>query len=211
MNHTQLKERLVTNTFILNLIFVLICFSCEEKRELESSNDTYLLSLILEKNREEIMSNEIQFISKNDNNYAIKVLKDYRENIEIGDSLKLNELIQSIGLNRFYKEKRSMLKEVLENKDELEYLISQSQNSEWNTSLIDSMYLKTKKKSIARELKISKPIYTKNNQIAFIGINKGSTLSIGVYLFEGEKWKELGLIAPVIIQKETQEIILNSN
>ena len=59
MNHTQLKERLVTNTFILNLIFVLICFSCEEKRELESSNDTYLLSLILEKNREEIMSNEI--------------------------------------------------------------------------------------------------------------------------------------------------------
>ena len=62
MNYIQLKEHLVTNTFILNVIIVLICFSCEEKRELEVSNDIYLLSLILEENREEIMSNEIQLI-----------------------------------------------------------------------------------------------------------------------------------------------------
>jgi uncharacterized protein YggL (DUF469 family) len=190
-------------TVIITTI-ILLCFSCENQKNSSADKDFYLLHLVLKKYKEKISIDKMKFILSNDNRYAIKVLKDYKNTFETGDSVQIKELIQSTGLDRLSEEKRNIIKSILSNKRELEYAISQESIANWDSNFIDSMYLNSSDRIRVKKLRVSKPIYNRAQNIALIEVANGNTLGVFVYFVE-EEWKELGLIAPLITQSKVTD------
>lgn len=190
-------------TVIITTI-ILLCFSCENQKNSSADKDFYLLHLVLKKYKEKISIDKMKFILSNDNRYAIKVLKDYKNTFETGDSVQIKELIQSTGLDRLSEEKRNIVKSILSNKRELEHGISQESIANWDSNFIDSMYLNSSDKIHVKKIRVSKPIYNRAQNIALIEVANGNTLGVFVYFIE-EEWKELGLIAPLITQSKVTD------
>jgi len=200
---TQLKEHLV-NKFYLIIILGVLFISC--KTEIKQ-NDYLLINKIIKQTKEQDLDKTLVFKLNNSNEYVIAILNElnkYEINNERHklDSLKRDLGIIGRGIN--YIDRDEILDKVF-NKSEYYYLISQKDNSQWDLNLIDKFYLEKSNNNYSKTLQLSKPIYTSNNEIALVCINRVTSISVCIYTNVKGKWKEYKLIAPLIVQPKAEK------
>lgn len=194
------------NNFYLLVIICSLSFSCESKAQKGLTKNYLLVNQILENTKEQNLNKTLVFNLNNNNEYVISILKQLHGYELEKNTFKLDSLKQSIGVIQVGRERDSIFDYIF-NKKQYKYLISQKCNSEWEFNLIDTLYLKKTNSKKKQSIKISKPIYTKNNDFALVVIDRVSSISVSVYKKEQTNWVEYRLIAPAFVSPKIKHSI----
>ncbi|TXE13980.1 hypothetical protein ES692_17755 [Psychroserpens burtonensis] len=164
----------------LIVIFILGClvFSCKTNTIINNKSNGYLIiNKIVTQTKKQFLNRTLTLDSLNDNEYVISIIKELEKYQKINDSYKLDSLKHSLGII-----KGDSILNLIFNKEEYEYLISQKENSPWDLNLIDKLDINENNEDIKQVLHIGKPIYTKNNDFALVYFYKSTRLGISIYI-----------------------------
>ena len=195
---------------MIKLLVILISFnlSCINSEKENTMKDDYLLvDKIVKQTKEQNLEKTLILSLDNNNEYVISIInKLYKSEIE-GDIFKLDSLKQTTGIVLNYPNEINKTKSLnmIFNKNEYEYLISQKESSKWDFNLINETYFEKDNNKSHLKIKISKPIYTLDSKFALIYIYKQATSGIMIYKKTKEAWLEYRLIAPSLNQPKAEK------
>jgi hypothetical protein len=137
----------------------------------------------------------------NDNRYLVSVFEKLNDLENEKDKVKCDSIKADLGILNLQD---SLIHKVF-NENEYNHLISQKTYSTWKTKNIDNKKIKITKK-LKNYIYISKPIYSKDKEIAFIRVETSTLNSIYIYVHKNNIWSFYKLISPQFKQPRVEYI-----
>lgn len=192
--YLKVKAHLVIIKF---LIIILLFSSC--KNEINLKNDYIIFNKIIEKTN----SDKYHIIIKKSNNNEFVVSK-------ISELSNATNQLKQDSLKQVYGIKNSVINNLIFNKNEYHFLITQKYDSIWDFDKIskkNKQLIKVSKKNLIKnKIVISKPIYTRDKKFALVKIHNKSMLYIQVFQNKNNEWIEKNLFSSYLSQRKVKLI-----
>ncbi|BCY27673.1 hypothetical protein KK2020170_05410 [Flavobacterium okayamense] len=180
---------------------MILFFSCNRNFVKNSNQDDYLIANDILKNRVFKKMKELNLYSKNNNEYVISVFEKLNDFSKNENTIKSDSIKAVIGVQNV---KDSIIEKIFNAKD-YKFLISQKSNSKWINKYINTEKIKTSD-ILKNSIYISKPIYTKDKEIAIIQTETSTQSSILIYINKNNTWHFYKLISPRFKQPKAEYI-----
>lgn len=170
------------------LFTLIILSSCNFKNEI--NDDDKILDTIVSKI--DTSKYQIIFEISKSNEYVVSKIKELKKIYLSQNKFKLDSLKQVWGIKD----------DKVFNSNEYDFLISQKNNSEWDSiklNLLEKKINKNQKSKLIKKVFVSKPIYSKNKNFSLIYFKEDWSGIIVLKNVDG-KWMDYNIIIPMLIQ-----------